>query len=347
MRVVVVGGTGNISLGVVKSLLDFGHEVTVFNRGETDLKAGGIADEALPDGVRVLCGDRKDREAFEATMRAEKFDAAIDMICFDAADAESDVRAFAGIRQFVNISSVATLGGEPAALPMAAETPRRPGDDYARGKAAADEVLSAAHANGTLPLTVFMPAQTWGRQPRILRQLGFESTWIDRIRKGLPILVAHDGQLIWSHCHADDTGLGIAGAVGRDRCIGQTYIITRFEVATWRDYHEQIASAVGKPAIFVDAPADLLIAAWPEGTGLLARESRWNRLYDTGPIRRDIPEFQPRTSLADVAPAMIRRLDQLELIPDARSDPAEDRIIKSLDRLARELATGASAPTSA
>ena len=28
MRVVVVGGTGNISVAVVRSLLDFGHEVT-------------------------------------------------------------------------------------------------------------------------------------------------------------------------------------------------------------------------------------------------------------------------------------------------------------------------------
>jgi nucleoside-diphosphate-sugar epimerase len=347
MRVVVVGGTGNISLGVVRALLDFGHEVTIFNRGATDLRASGLTPEPLPSGVRTLRGDRKDRAAFEETMRAHRFDAAIDMICFDAADAESDVRAFAGIQHFVNISSVATLGGEPAVLPMAATSPRRPGDEYARGKAAADEVLAAAHAAGTLPVTVFMPAQTWGRQPRILRQLGFESTWIDRIRKGLPILVAHDGQLIWSNCHADDVGLGIAAAVGRTRCIGETYIITRWDVRTWRDYHEQISSALGKRAIFVDAPADLLLAAWPDGTGLLARESRWNRLYDVSPIRRDIPEFRPRIEFADAAPEIIRRLDDLGLIPDARSDPAEDRIIASLDRLARVLATEGAVPVTA
>ncbi len=33
MRVIVVGGTGNISTGIVKALLRFGHSVTVFNRG--------------------------------------------------------------------------------------------------------------------------------------------------------------------------------------------------------------------------------------------------------------------------------------------------------------------------
>jgi nucleoside-diphosphate-sugar epimerase len=45
MRVLVVGGTGNISTGVVKALVQFGHEVTVYNRG----KRRGL----LPSGVRT------------------------------------------------------------------------------------------------------------------------------------------------------------------------------------------------------------------------------------------------------------------------------------------------------
>ncbi len=337
MRVVVVGGTGNISLSVVNSLTEFGHEVTVYNRGERDLQAEGLTGDALPKGVKVIKGDRKDRPAFEKAMKDGKFDAAVDMICFDAEDAESDVRAFSGIKHFVNISSVACLGGQPKALPMGAETERNPGDAYAKGKHAADEIFNQAVADGKLQMTVFMPAQTWGRQPRLLRQLGFESTWIDRIRKGMPILVSHDGQLIWSNCHVDDTGLGIAASVGRDKCVGQTYIITRFEVATWRDYHDQVAEAIGKKAIYVDAPADLLIAAWPEGTGLLQRESRWNRLYDLGPIKRDIPEFNPKKTLASAGAEMIGRMDARGLIPDAKSDPREDEIIASMDKLMKEL----------
>jgi uncharacterized protein YbjT (DUF2867 family) len=59
MRVVVVGGTGNISSGVVKALLQFGHEVTVFSRGRRPSR--------LPPGVRYLRGDRTDRAAFEQT----------------------------------------------------------------------------------------------------------------------------------------------------------------------------------------------------------------------------------------------------------------------------------------
>ena len=57
MRVVVVGGTGNISVAVVRSLLDFGHEVTVYNRGQTD--------RPVPNGVRVILGDRSERGLIE------------------------------------------------------------------------------------------------------------------------------------------------------------------------------------------------------------------------------------------------------------------------------------------
>ena len=106
MRVVVVGGTGNISTGVVKALLRFGHEVTVFNRGKHR--------NLLPDGVRYMVGDRKDRPAFEAAMRDAHFDVAIDMICYNAEDAESTVRAFQSVKQLIYTSTVSTFGGPPA-----------------------------------------------------------------------------------------------------------------------------------------------------------------------------------------------------------------------------------------
>ncbi len=71
MRVVVIGGTGNISTSIVRVLLERGHEVTCFNRGRSG---------ALPAGVRQLIGDRYDRESFEQTMQREQFDGAIDML---------------------------------------------------------------------------------------------------------------------------------------------------------------------------------------------------------------------------------------------------------------------------
>jgi nucleoside-diphosphate-sugar epimerase len=178
-----------------------------------------------------------------------------------------------------------------------------------------------------------MPAQTWGYQPVLLRQLDRDTCWLDRIRRGKPILITHDGELIWPNCHSDDAGVAFAAAVGRARCYGEAYTLTGTRLTTWRDYHEQVAEALGCPITLVDAPADLLIAAWPENTRLLASESRWNRVYSLEKIQRDVPEFQPRIRMIDRVPELVQRLDERGLIEDSRADETEDRIIASIDRL--------------
>ena len=325
MRVVVVGGTGNISVAVVRSLLDFGHEVTVYNRGQTD--------RPVPSGVRVIQGDRSDRAAFEATMQAERFDVAIDMICYTADDAASDVQAFRGAQQLIHTSTMAVFGGPLLEKPITEASPRNPVIPYGHNKVAADAVLMEAHVRGELPVTILMPAQTWGYQPVLLRQLDRDTRWLDRIRRGKPILITHDGELIWPNCHSDDAGVAYAAAVGRTRCIGQSYILNGTRLTTWRDYHEQVAEALGSKITLVDAPADLLIKAWPENTRLLASESRWNRVYSLEKIQRDIPEFQPAIRMIDRVPELARRLDERGLIEDSRSDETEDRIVANIDRL--------------
>jgi nucleoside-diphosphate-sugar epimerase len=329
MRVVVVGGTGNISTGVVKALLTWGHEVTVFNRGRRRSR--------LPDGVRYLQGDRKERAAFEERMQAERFDAAIDMICFNAEDAQSDVKAFRGVKHFIQTSTVATFGGPLSDMPTDESSPLHPVTDYGRNKVAADEVFMAAHRQGDLPVTILKPGLTWGPGGVIARQLSFDRRWLDRVRRGKPILVTHGGDLFYIWCHSDDAGVAYAAALGRTACLGQIYILTSPGYRTWRQYHEGVAAGMGRQIELVDAPAELLIKIWPQNTGLLASESRWNRLFSVAKLQYDIPEFQPRITLEDGIAECVAWLDQEGLIEDSRTDDTEDRIVSGIARLYREL----------
>jgi nucleoside-diphosphate-sugar epimerase len=326
MRVVVVGGTGNISTGIVKSLLSLGHEVTVFTRGQRESR--------LPDGVRYLTGDRKDRAGFEAMMQAERFDAAIDMICYTAEDAASTLRAFRGVKHLIHCSTVCTYGGPLPFVPANEETPLRPITDYGRHKVAADEILLG---QTEIPVTIFKPAHTFGPTWIVLRQLGFDPAWIDRLRKGKPIIVSGDGQNLWSWCHSDDAGVGFAHAVGREKCFGQIYNITRPDYLTWQEYHERVAAALNLPITIVHVPAETILAS-PLGkkAGLLASQARWNQAYDVSKLQRDIPEFQPKVSLEDGVRECVANMDRRGTMGNSDEDDTEDRLIAAQRRVSSE-----------
>ncbi len=101
MKLLVIGGTGNISTAITRGLQTQGHDLTLFRR-QPDRPAW------LRPDVNVLTGDRRDHAAFERQLAGlGPWDCVIDMIAFEPADAVSDIRVFAGrTRQFIFCSTV-------------------------------------------------------------------------------------------------------------------------------------------------------------------------------------------------------------------------------------------------
>jgi len=320
--VVVVGGTGNISTPLVHALAAAGHEVTVFSRGATT--------RALPDGVRVLRGDRGDRAAFEATMRRERFDAAYDMISFTPEDATSALRAFDGVEQLVHTSTVSTFGGALAELPANEDTPLRPIIDYGREKARGDEVLLEAHRRRGFPVTIFKPAHAWGVGFPVLRQLSAEDPrWIARLRAGKPLLVADGGRQQWCLCHSEDVAQAYVGVLGQPFALGETYIVTGPEPTTWLDYHRDVADALGAPPPrFVHASSEALLRLWPEGTGLLSAHTRFETVFDVSKLMAAVPSFRPRLTLVDRVVEAVEWMEATGRL--AADDGREDEVIAAL-----------------
>ena len=155
MKVLIIGGTGLISSGIVKALQARGADLTVFNRGRTDDRLGA---------VRRLNGDRNDFAAFERTMAATgNWDVVIDMICFRPDQAESALRAFAGrCGHFLFCSTVCTYGNTQTVVPTLETTPQAPHSAYGRDKVACEQLLLKAQADGRMNVTIFRPSHTYG-----------------------------------------------------------------------------------------------------------------------------------------------------------------------------------------
>lgn len=319
MKVCVVGGTGNISTGISRMLVDVGHDVTIFNRGQSTEKVSGTT---------LMQGDRNDRGAFESAMQSAKFDAAIDMICFTAEDAQSTLRAFRGVSHLVHCSTVCTYGVDYDWMPVTEDHPLRPISDYGRNKVAADQILLAAYYRDGFPVTIIKPSTTFGPTWPLLRQIAWEAAWVDRIRKGKPILVCGDGRALHQWLYVDDAAPAFVFALGRERCKGQVYNMTKREAGTWADYHRRAMAVIGREVELVGIPLANLVAARGTHADICKTIFSHNTVYSPDRLMRDIPEFRPQVSLEDGMARVLEAMVSKNKIPDSDADIWEDQLIE-------------------
>lgn len=333
MRVCIIGGTGNISTPFVPLLLEMGHEVTLFNRGQSKPSSAYDAHAERRRGVRVMQGDLKDREAFERRMQEERFDYAIDMMCHNRDDAISCIRAFRGIKHFVQCSTVCTYGVDYDWLPATEDHPLRPITDYGRNKVAADHVfLEAFHRDG-FPVTIIKPSTTYGPKWPILRQVCWDTTWIDRIRKGKPIVVCGDGKAPHQFLYVDDAAPAFCFALGRSRCLGRVYNMMRPGFITWENYTRTVMKTVGREVDIVGVPLTNLIAANVPSVDICTTIFAHNVIYDPSALCRDVPEFHPRISLEEGLRRVIEANDREGRIGNSDELTWEDTLIAAQRRV--------------
>jgi nucleoside-diphosphate-sugar epimerase len=283
MKILVIGGTGLISTAISRQLLEAGHDLTLYNRGETEPR--------LPEGYHLIKGDRNDFNTFESQMAdAGKFDCVIDMICFRPEQAESDIRAFKGrAGQFIFCSTVDVYTKPPEVFPVIESQARDALSDYGRDKARCEDIFMAAHEGGHFSVTILRPAHTYGESGSIIHTFGWETFFLDRLLKGKPVIVHGDGEALWVSCHVNDVARAFLNAVGNEKALGNAYHITGEEWQTWNQYHERLAEAIGapKPEI-VHIPADLLIRLSPEQTIITYLNFQYSNIMDNSAARADL-----------------------------------------------------------
>jgi nucleoside-diphosphate-sugar epimerase len=297
MNVLIIGGTGLISRGIVTHLRERGAHITVYNRGKREVL----------DGVEALLGDRDDAAQFEGAFVNRRFDVVIDMICFNQQQAESTVRAFSGrCTQFIFCSTVCTYGAKiPSRVLVDEDFPQEPISSYGRNKVVCEKIFRAAHDRGAFATTIIRPSHTYGEGHGLIDQLEFDSCAWTRIEQGLPVLCADGGMALWQATHRDDCGKLFAYACLNQRTYGKSYNATRERVFTWRDYYREVATALGKPLRLLSLPAESIIARDRARFTLLAEISRFHGGYDSARARRDVPEFICAVDFIDGARATL------------------------------------------
>jgi nucleoside-diphosphate-sugar epimerase len=284
MRVLFVGGTGNISTSVSRLAVTRGIELHLLNRGRSGVTI---------DGARSVVADINDPAAIAAVLGDTTYDAVVDWIAFVPAEVERDLALFGPrTRQYVFISSASAYEKPPRSPFITESTPlKNPYWEYSRNKIACEELLVRAWRERDLPITIVRPSLTYDTHLPIAIGGWGCYTLIDRLKRGGKIISHGDGTSLWTVTHAEDFAKGFVGLLGHPRAIGEAFQITSDEVLTWDQIYTAIADAVGVKAEIVHIPSDFIWRLEPAmGAGLLGDKAH-SVIFDNSKIRRLVPDF--------------------------------------------------------
>ncbi len=289
MKVLFIGGTGNISTSCTKEALARGFEVHHLNRGMT----------ASPFGNRVTVhrADIKDRNSVEDALRGERFDVIVDWLVYTKDDIEADIQMFKGVTsQYVFISSASVYHKPPRHYMITeSELAYNPYWPMSQRKTECEQRLREAYTRDGFPMTIVRPSHTYsdGWFPSTFGK-GF--TVPQRMLDGKEIIVHGDGTSLWTLTHSDDFAMGFVGLLGNPDAIGETFHITTDEAVTWNQVHYHMAAALGVTPKIVHIPSEVIYRYFPDtGVGLMGDRAH-SLIFDNTKIKRFVPGFQCRIS---------------------------------------------------
>jgi len=286
MKVLFIGGTGNISAACVRRAMELGHEVFVLNRGLTSRIP-------LPSGAQSIQGDIQDADQIAKILSGFSFDIVANFIAFNAADAIRDVELFADrIQQYFFISSASAYEKPPGRLIITESTPlKNPFWQYSRDKIAAEEALLKAWRERDFPVTIVRPSLTYEYVIPVVFGAWTEYTIVDRMRRGEPIIVHGDGTSVWTITHSTDFARGFVGLFGRRQALGQAFHITSDELLTWNQIYAALGDAAGVEPQIVHIPSDFIARVEPSKFGTLLGDKSYSAIFDNAKIKAYVPDF--------------------------------------------------------
>jgi nucleoside-diphosphate-sugar epimerase len=228
MKILIMGGTRFIGVNLTKVLVEQGHEVVLFNRGNQPAP--------LP-GIRQIQGDRTDAAQLKEKLKNETFDAVFDNNGRELSDTQPLVEIFKDrIQHFVYVSS-AGVYLKSDLMPHVEGDAIDPKSRH-KGKHDTESYLAASG----IPWTSIRPVYIYG--PGNYNDL--EAWFFDRLVRNRPLPVPGNGLHFTQFGHVRDLAEAMAAVLGNEQAIGQIYNLSGDRYVTFNGLARACAIAAGK-----------------------------------------------------------------------------------------------------
>jgi nucleoside-diphosphate-sugar epimerase len=328
MKVLFIGGTGNISSSVSKLAIEKGIDLYHLNRGN----------RPSIEGVKDIIADIRNVEQAKKVLSNHEWDTVVNWIAFTQEDISRDFELFVGkVGQYIFISSASVYQKPPLNPIITESTPlKNPYWKYSRDKIACEDFLTNLFREHDFPMTIVRPSHTYNTVIPVTLGGWEEYTVVDRIRKGLPIVVQGDGTSLWTETHADDFAKGFVGLMDNQHAIGEAFHITSDEVLSWNQIYQSLAHAIGYKAKIVHIPSETICDYadkhnFPSERGNLLGDKSHCAIFDNSKIKRFVPDYLATISFSE---GIKRTVEWFEAVPSRMVVKAETN--RFLDELIRK-----------
>lgn len=320
MKVLFIGGTGNISTPSSRLAVEKGLDLYHLNRGSTKVEIAG---------VKTILGDIN--KPGELTgLKEHDWDVVVNWIAFTPEDIERDIALFKGkTKQYVFISS-ASCYQTPLGYPVITESTPLCNNlwDYSNQKIQCEDHLMRAYREEDFPITIVRPSLTYDTVIPIAIGGFKEYTTADRILKGKEIIVHGDGTSLWTVTHSDDFARGFVGLLGLWTAIGHAFHITSDEILNWNTIYNILATTLGREAKVIHIASDFICKIEPSYTGTLLADKAESVIFDNAKIKTFVPGFKATIPFSE---GIIRTLQWLDDHPEKKIvNPEENAVIDQI-----------------
>lgn len=251
-RCLVIGGTRFSGLYLIQELLARGHEVVMYNRGNTSIGDPKLmipgesqADfDARNARTSVIVGDRTNGEELRDKLAGLKFDAVFDNNGRSLEDSAPlvDAAADMGVKHYVYMSS-AGVYLKSDVMPHVEGDATDPKSRHL-GKAQTEAYM----VDAGIPYTSIRPTYIYGA----LNYNPLEQWFFERLAAGRPVCVPGHGAHLTGLGHVRDLATAMAATIETDASVGQVYNIQDRHAVTFDGVARTAATAMGMDPASVD-----------------------------------------------------------------------------------------------
>jgi nucleoside-diphosphate-sugar epimerase len=334
MHILIIGGTRFMGPYIITDLLEAGHRVTLFHRGQRRLEP--------PAGVEEILGDRNKLMEHAEQLRRLQPDVVLDMMAMTEQQARQFVEVFAGFtgravvassqdvyRSFGRVNR--TEGGEVDPSPLTEDAPLRenlyPYRNFPNGDTDYDKILveRVFMSRSELPGTVLRLPAVYGPGDYQHRMFPY----LKRMLDGRPSILLEDRVAAWrwTQGYVENVADAITLAITDERASGRIYNVGEPFALSMAERVEQIARAANWHGQIITLPGERFPASMRE-EGNMAQHI----VADSSRIRQELG-YSERVDRAEAFRRTIiwESANQPEKIDPAMFDyAAEDKILGDL-----------------